>query len=118
MLAVGPTGLASADPKGLTEALLQCLDDFLDIISAPGTDLTRPSRLKGWSGADTCIHMGQWAANATRLDLSSTASADEVVRLAGADTTVPGTRAYNPAFDVTPADLITAIVTEQQVWRP
>jgi methylthioribose-1-phosphate isomerase len=44
--------------------------------------------------------------------------ADEVVRLAGADTTVPGTRAYNPAFDVTPADLITAIVTEQQVWHP
>ena len=44
--------------------------------------------------------------------------ADEVVRLAGADTTVPGTRAYNPAFDVTPADLITAIVTEQGVWRP
>jgi methylthioribose-1-phosphate isomerase len=44
--------------------------------------------------------------------------ADEVVRLAGAHTTVPGTRAYNPAFDVTPADLITAIVTEQQIWRP
>ena len=37
------------------------------------------------------------------------------LRLAGADTTVPGIRAYNPAFDVTPADLITAIVTEQQV---
>ena len=42
----------------------------------------------------------------------------EVVRLAGADTTVPGTRAYNPAFDVTPAELITAIVTEERVWRP
>ena len=26
--------------------------------------------------------------------------------------------AYNPAFDVTPAGLITAIVTEQGVWRP
>jgi methylthioribose-1-phosphate isomerase len=42
----------------------------------------------------------------------------EVTRLAGADTTVPGTRAYNPAFDVTPADLITAIVTEDRTWRP
>ena len=42
----------------------------------------------------------------------------EVVQLAGADTTVPGTRAYNPAFDVTPAELITAIVTEERVWRP
>jgi S-methyl-5-thioribose-1-phosphate isomerase len=42
----------------------------------------------------------------------------EVARLAGTDTTVPGTRAYNPAFDVTPAELITAIVTEERVWRP
>ena len=42
----------------------------------------------------------------------------EVVQLAGAGTTVPGTRAYNPAFDVTPAGLITAIVTEERVWRP
>jgi len=30
----------------------------------------------------------------------------------------PGTRAYNPAFDVTPADLISAIVTERGVLRP
>ena len=26
--------------------------------------------------------------------------------------------AWNPAFDVTPADLVTAIVTETRVWRP
>ena len=45
-------------------------------------------------------------------------AAAEVTRLAGADTTVPGTPAYNPAFDVTPADLITAIVTEDRTWRP
>ena len=42
----------------------------------------------------------------------------EVVRLTGVDTTVPGTTAYNPAFDVTPAELITAIVTDERVWRP
>ena len=29
-----------------------------------------------------------------------------------------GTRVYNPAFDVTPAALITAIVTERGVHRP
>ena len=29
-----------------------------------------------------------------------------------------GTRAWNPAFDVTPADLLTAIVTERGVLRP
>ncbi len=42
----------------------------------------------------------------------------EVTHLAGTGTTVPGTRAYNPAFDVTPAELITAIVTERRTWRP
>ena len=30
----------------------------------------------------------------------------------------PGTRAWNPAFDVTPAALVTAIVTERGVLRP
>jgi methylthioribose-1-phosphate isomerase len=29
-----------------------------------------------------------------------------------------GTRAWNPAFDVTPASLVAAIVTEQGVLRP
>jgi methylthioribose-1-phosphate isomerase len=29
-----------------------------------------------------------------------------------------GTRALNYAFDVTPADLVTAIVTEDRVIRP
>jgi len=44
--------------------------------------------------------------------------ATEVTRIGVSDTTVPGTRTYNPAFDVTPAELITAIVTEERVWRP
>jgi methylthioribose-1-phosphate isomerase len=44
--------------------------------------------------------------------------AGEVTEIAGTPTTVPDTPAYNPAFDVTPADLITAIVTEHRVWRP
>ena len=44
--------------------------------------------------------------------------AGEVTRIEGSPVTVPGTRAYNPAFDVTPAALITAIVTEHGTWRP
>jgi S-methyl-5-thioribose-1-phosphate isomerase len=44
--------------------------------------------------------------------------AGEVTRVAGGETTVPGTRVFNPAFDVTPAELITAIVTEDGAWRP
>ena len=43
---------------------------------------------------------------------------DEVRGFGGVTTTVVGTAVYNPAFDVTPADLITAIVTEDRTWRP
>lgn len=43
--------------------------------------------------------------------------ADEVVSLAGVATAPDGTAAANPAFDVTPAELITAVVTDQRVVR-
>jgi methylthioribose-1-phosphate isomerase len=43
---------------------------------------------------------------------------DEVLRFAGAATTPEGVAAYNPAFDVTPAELVTAVVTERGVHRP
>lgn len=39
----------------------------------------------------------------------------EVTELGGVRTAPEGTYAYNPAFDVTPAELITAIVTEKRV---
>ncbi|MEV4874919.1 S-methyl-5-thioribose-1-phosphate isomerase [Streptomyces cyaneofuscatus] len=42
-------------------------------------------------------------------------AADEVTCYGGVRTTPPGTRAYNPAFDVTPVSLITAIVSEHGV---
>ena len=42
---------------------------------------------------------------------------DEVVSLAGVATAPDGTEAANPAFDVTPAELITAVVTDQRVVR-
>ena len=44
--------------------------------------------------------------------------ADEVRMVAGAQLTVPGTPVRNPAFDVTPAFLVTALVTERGVARP
>jgi methylthioribose-1-phosphate isomerase len=43
---------------------------------------------------------------------------DEVRHAGGALLTPPGTRCRNPAFDVTPAELITALVTERGVARP
>ena len=43
---------------------------------------------------------------------------DEVHRVAGVRVTPEGVEAFNPAFDVTPADLVTAIITEHGVHRP
>ncbi|MGI9031459.1 MAG: S-methyl-5-thioribose-1-phosphate isomerase, partial [Ilumatobacteraceae bacterium] len=43
---------------------------------------------------------------------------DEVLAFGGRRSAPPGSRAFNPAFDVTPADLVTAIVTERRVIRP
>jgi methylthioribose-1-phosphate isomerase len=44
--------------------------------------------------------------------------ADEVREAAGRLLTVPGTRTRNPAFDVTPAGLVTALVTERGIAQP
>jgi methylthioribose-1-phosphate isomerase len=43
---------------------------------------------------------------------------DEVRAASGQLLTVPGTRIRNPAFDVTPAALVTAMVTERGIARP
>ena len=44
--------------------------------------------------------------------------AEEVTGFGGVSTTLPGTPVFNPAFDVTPAELVGAIVTEHRVWSP
>jgi S-methyl-5-thioribose-1-phosphate isomerase len=43
---------------------------------------------------------------------------DEVLAIGDRRMAPDGSRALNPAFDVTPADLVTAIVTERRVIRP
>jgi methylthioribose-1-phosphate isomerase len=45
-------------------------------------------------------------------------SGDEVVVWDGRSVAPADARAVNPAFDVTPADLVTAIVTERRIVRP
>ncbi|HEX5240150.1 MAG TPA: S-methyl-5-thioribose-1-phosphate isomerase [Candidatus Limnocylindrales bacterium] len=45
-------------------------------------------------------------------------SADEVVTVRGIRIAPAGTKVFNPAFDVTPAELVTAIVTERGILRP
>lgn len=43
---------------------------------------------------------------------------DEVLYIAGKRIAPEGVTVYNPAFDVTPAELVTAVVTEKGVHRP
>jgi methylthioribose-1-phosphate isomerase len=58
-------------------------------------------------------------ATATGADIPIELRADEeVTSFAGVRVAPEGTRALNYAFDVTPADLVTAIVTEDRVIRP
>jgi len=45
-------------------------------------------------------------------------AADEVTRWGAKQTAPPGVCVYNPAFDVTPAELVSAIVTDHGVCRP
>jgi methylthioribose-1-phosphate isomerase len=45
-------------------------------------------------------------------------SADEVVTVGGIRIAPADTKVFNPAFDVTPAELVTAIVTERGILRP
>jgi methylthioribose-1-phosphate isomerase len=45
-------------------------------------------------------------------------SEDEVLLWGDRHICPPGARAWNPAFDVTPADLVSAVVTEARVIRP
>ena len=58
------------------------------------------------------------ATAAATTSRSRSAAEEEVLAFDGRRTAPAGSRAFNPAFDVTPADLVTAIVTERRVIRP
>jgi uncharacterized protein (TIGR03083 family) len=52
------SGLSDSTPGELGEQVLAAWDAFLDIAAA--ADLSRPSRLPGWTGKDVCTHLGSW----------------------------------------------------------
>jgi uncharacterized protein (TIGR03083 family) len=56
--ATGSSGLSSTEPGELGREVLAAWDDFLDV--ARSADLSLSSRLPGWSGRDTCVHLGSW----------------------------------------------------------
>jgi hypothetical protein len=58
--ATGRFGLAELPTAELGREVVASWDAFLQVVQHPATDLSRPSRLAGWSGRDTCIHLGNW----------------------------------------------------------
>jgi methylthioribose-1-phosphate isomerase len=67
------------------------------------------------------------AAPESTIDVATPTGADvpievrddtEVTRIADRQISPNGTPALNYAFDVTPADLVSAIVTEKRLWEP
>lgn len=84
MLAVGRMGLAETDPAELGGHVLSCWDAFLDLVTDPATDLSRPSRLPGWTGADTCIHLGSWPRSRPLDGVLASARADGAGHAGGA----------------------------------
>jgi translation initiation factor 2B subunit (eIF-2B alpha/beta/delta family) len=88
--------LVVEDESLLAETLCDLMQDAAETIQAMGPEavLVKGGHLPGATGADIPIE-----------------ERDPAEVLTGGD-------AFNPAFDVTPADLVTAIVTERRVVRP
>ena len=76
MLTEGRCGLTESDPLELGRTVVACWDAFLDVAADRSTDLSRPSRLRGWSGLDTCIHLGAWPDSQPLAGLLASAAAD------------------------------------------
>lgn len=68
-----PCGLAATDPAALGAAVTRAWDDFLAVVDS--ADLGRRSRLPGWTGRDTCVHLGSWDDHAVLQGLVAAARA-------------------------------------------
>lgn len=113
MVATGPRpapgrcGLADTDPDELGREVLQAWDALLEVVRSPGTDLTRPSRLKGWSGKDVLVHLGSWPDSQVLDSLLESARS-------GGHGTAPSPDAGNEALvaahrDAGPAEVVDAL---------
>ena len=94
--------------------------------SVAGAPLSGSRCRKSVAGSAFC-HAASSGAPSTTIDLSIASggeipieerAAEEVTHGFGRQTAPDGVAVYNPAFDVTPAELIAAIITERGVARP
>jgi S-methyl-5-thioribose-1-phosphate isomerase len=117
----------SAGPAALAAGMVDCVLVGADRVCANG-DVA--NKIGTYSLALASARAGVpfvVVAPESTLDLSLATGADivieeraagEVTGFGGVRITPEHTRAFNPAFDVTPADLITAVVTEVGRYRP
>jgi S-methyl-5-thioribose-1-phosphate isomerase len=117
----------SAGPAALAAGMIDCVLVGADRVCANG-DVA--NKIGTYSLALAAHRAGVpfvVVAPVSTLDLTLATGADivieeraagEVTGFGGVRVAPAGTGAFNPAFDVTPADLITAVVTEDGVYRP
>jgi S-methyl-5-thioribose-1-phosphate isomerase len=117
----------SAGPAALAAGMIDCVLVGADRVCANG-DVA--NKIGTYSLALAASRAGVpfiVVAPVSTLDLTLATGADivieeraagEVTGFGGVRVAPEGTGAFNPAFDVTPADLITAVVTEDGVYRP
>jgi uncharacterized protein (TIGR03083 family) len=82
-------GLADSDPEWLGTAVVRAWSRFCEV--AGEADLSRPSRLPGWTGRDVCVHLGSWEDHRPLESVVGSARA-------GGATTLPAPDAENEAL--------------------
>jgi S-methyl-5-thioribose-1-phosphate isomerase len=117
--AAGPSVIA----RGLVNAVVVGADRIAanaDVVNKIGTyPLALAARRAGIPFLVAAPESTIDAATATGADVPIEVRADtEVTRIADRQISPNGTHALNYAFDVTPADLVSAIVTEKRLWEP
>lgn len=116
----------SAGPFLLTRGVADVVLIGADRIAANGDTANKVGSLSLALGARHAGVPFLVVAPESTVDLATSSGADidiedrgsaEVVTFAGVPVAPPGAQAVNPAFDVTPSSLISAIVTEERVIR-
>jgi methylthioribose-1-phosphate isomerase len=117
----------SAGPAALAAGMVDCVLVGADRVCANG-DVA--NKIGTYSLALAAARAGVpfvVVAPESTLDTSLASGADivieergaaEVTTFGGVEVAPAGTGVFNPAFDVTPADLVTAVVTESGLFRP
>jgi methylthioribose-1-phosphate isomerase len=115
-----------AGPALLTRGLVDVVVVGADRIAANGDTANKIGTLTHALGAARAGVPFVVAAPESTIDRALATGADipieergaaEVLSYGGGGVALPGVGAWNPAFDVTPADLVTAIVTDRRVVR-